>query len=63
MNRQDIIVVGGGIIGVTTAYELAHRGHRTTLLEARDGIALETTYANGAGGLTEIDPELYRATR
>lgn len=48
MSEQDIIVVGGGVIGVTTAYELASRGYRTTLVEARKGLALETSYANGA---------------
>jgi D-amino-acid dehydrogenase len=48
MSGQDVIVVGGGVIGITTAYELASRGCRTTLLEAREGLASETTYANGA---------------
>jgi D-amino-acid dehydrogenase len=31
--EPDVIVVGGGAIGVTAAYELARRGLRTTLLE------------------------------
>jgi sarcosine oxidase subunit beta len=34
----DIIVIGGGISGTATAYELSKRGHRVTLLE-RDAIA------------------------
>jgi sarcosine oxidase subunit beta len=29
----DIVVVGGGITGTSTAYQLAQRGHRVTLLE------------------------------
>ncbi|MBA2759954.1 MAG: FAD-binding oxidoreductase [Chloroflexia bacterium] len=34
--RPDVIIVGGGISGVATAWELAHHGVRTTLLEAGD---------------------------
>lgn len=48
MEKRHVIVVGGGIIGVTTAYELARQGFQTTLIEAREGVALETSYANGA---------------
>lgn len=33
---QDIIVIGGGISGTATAYELATRGARVTLLERGD---------------------------
>jgi D-amino-acid dehydrogenase len=47
MNRKDVIVVGGGVIGVTSAYEFARRGCRTTLIEARSGVGLETSHANG----------------
>jgi len=32
----DVIVVGGGIVGASSAYYLAERGFRVTLLEARD---------------------------
>src|SRR5436853_4441445 len=31
--EPDVVVVGGGAIGVSAAYELARRGLRTTLLE------------------------------
>ena len=44
---MKIVVVGAGIIGVTTAYELATRGHEVTLLDGRGGAGLETSYANG----------------
>ena len=47
MSQPEIIVVGGGIIGVTTAYEFARRGLKTTLLEANENVGLETTHANG----------------
>lgn len=45
---QRVIVVGGGLSGVVTAYELVHLGYDTLLLEQREGIALETSYANGS---------------
>lgn len=48
MRKSDIIVIGGGLAGVTSAYELAERGHSVELLEAREGVALETSYANGS---------------
>ena len=33
---MHIIVVGGGIIGATTAHACLRRGHEVTLLEAGD---------------------------
>lgn len=44
---RSAIVIGGGIIGVTTAWYLAERGVAVTLLERREASALETSYANG----------------
>ena len=35
--EPDIVVIGAGVIGLTTAYELAKRGHGVTLLE-RDAV-------------------------
>jgi len=41
------IVLGAGIIGVTTAFELARDGHYVTVIERREDVALETSFANG----------------
>ena len=41
-----IAVVGAGIIGVTTAYELAVDGHQVTVFERRGAVAEETSFAN-----------------
>lgn len=41
------IVVGAGIAGVSTAYELALRGVEVTLIDQREGAGLGTSYANG----------------
>jgi D-amino-acid dehydrogenase len=45
---SKFIVVGGGLAGVATAYELVRRGHETTLIERHQGVGLEASYANGA---------------
>ena len=44
---RTALVIGGGLIGVSTAWYLAERGILVTLLERREGSALETSYANG----------------
>ena len=41
------IVLGGGVIGTTTAYYLAKLGHEVHLVDRQDGVALETSFANG----------------
>ena len=40
------LVLGGGVVGVTTAYFLAKAGHEVTVLEEQDGLGLEATAAN-----------------
>lgn len=42
-----VLVLGAGVIGVTTAYQLALRGHEVTVIERRDALAAEASYANG----------------
>lgn len=41
-----IAVIGAGIVGVTTAYELAHDGHEVTVFERRGAVAEEASFAN-----------------
>ena len=49
---MHVLVLGGGVIGATAAYELASDGHQVTLLERQPGPALETSFANAG----EISP-------
>lgn len=41
-----VLVMGGGIVGVTTAYQLLQDGHEVVLIERREGVALETSWGN-----------------
>jgi D-amino-acid dehydrogenase len=43
---MKIVVMGGGVIGVTTAYELARDGHAVTVLDRQSQAASETSFAN-----------------
>ncbi|NIE76298.1 FAD-dependent oxidoreductase [Pantoea sp. Ap-967] len=44
---QRVTVIGGGVIGLATAYALVRAGLSVVLVEARDSLALATSYANG----------------
>jgi D-amino-acid dehydrogenase len=43
-----VLVLGGGVIGITTAWFLARDSHEVTVVEREQGVALGTSYANGA---------------
>ncbi len=47
-----VLVLGGGVIGVTSAWYLAQAGHEVTLVDRQPGPALETSFANAG----EISP-------
>jgi D-amino-acid dehydrogenase len=40
------LVLGGGVVGVTTAYFLAKAGHEVTILDEKDGLGLEASAGN-----------------
>jgi D-amino-acid dehydrogenase len=49
---MKVIVMGAGVVGVTTAYYLAKAGVEVTVVDRQPGVALETSFANAG----EISP-------
>ena len=45
---MKVIVLGGGIIGISTAWYLLDQGHEVTVVDRQPDAALETSFANGA---------------
>lgn len=45
--KRDVTVIGGGVIGLATAYALVREGLSVDLVEARDSLASATSFANG----------------
>lgn len=44
---MKIIVLGSGVIGVTTAWYLREAGHEVTVVDRQPGPAMETSFGNG----------------
>lgn len=59
-SQPSIAVIGAGITGVTTAYNLAKRGARVTLFDAHPYAAMETSFANG-GQLSASNAEVWNS--
>ncbi|HKT65869.1 MAG TPA: D-amino acid dehydrogenase [Burkholderia sp.] len=41
-----VVILGSGVVGVASAYYLAHAGHEVTVIDREAGPALETSFAN-----------------
>jgi D-amino-acid dehydrogenase len=49
---MKILILGSGVIGVTSAWYLAEAGHEVTVIDRQPGPALETSFANAG----EVSP-------
>jgi D-amino-acid dehydrogenase len=45
---MQVVILGAGIIGVSTAWHLLQRGHTVTIVDRQPDAALETSFANAA---------------
>ncbi len=43
---MHVLILGGGVVGVASAYYLAKADHQVTLVERQPGVGLETSFAN-----------------
>lgn len=53
---MQIVIIGAGLAGVTSAWYLQQAGHKVKIIERREGPALEASYANG-GQISVSHPE------
>lgn len=42
-----VSIIGGGVIGLASAYALVRAGYEVTVIDARDSLGSETSFANG----------------
>jgi sarcosine oxidase, subunit beta len=47
--KTDAVIIGGGIVGCSTAYYLAKKGLQVVVLEKNAGVGLEASGRNGGG--------------
>ena len=55
---KHMVVIGGGMTGVTSAYALVKQGFQVTLVDKNRYVAMETSYANG-GQLSASNAEVW----
>ena len=44
---QRVCIIGGGVIGLTTAYALVRQGLQVDLIDAQPDLARQASFANG----------------
>ncbi|MDC0456821.1 D-amino acid dehydrogenase [Alphaproteobacteria bacterium] len=57
---KNIAIVGAGITGVTTAYQLLERGYNVSVFDKNRYAAMETSFANG-GQLSACNAEVWNS--
>ena len=57
---KKIAIIGAGITGVTTAYQLLERGYEVSVFDKNRYAAMETSFANG-GQLSACNAEVWNS--
>ncbi|MCG8651976.1 MAG: phytoene desaturase family protein [Pirellulales bacterium] len=57
-NTRDVVVVGGGLAGLSSACVLAARGHRVTLLDKNDWVGGKAAVHHAAGFRFDMGPTI-----
>ncbi|GAB3956223.1 hypothetical protein GCM10027614_67770 [Micromonospora vulcania] len=58
----SVVILGGGIAGLTTAYELGKAGYKCTIIEARHRVGGRNLTIRGGDVETDLDGHTQRAT-
>ncbi|NBO95810.1 MAG: FAD-dependent oxidoreductase, partial [Betaproteobacteria bacterium] len=58
LKSKQLLIIGGGVTGITAAYALAKLGIKVTVLERHRYPAMETSFANG-GQLSASNAEVW----
>src|SRR5690242_9705138 len=63
MNQEQVVVVGGGLAGLSCAVALADQGLRVTVLEAARGLGgRASSWTNAAtGDVVDIGPHIFHS--
>jgi D-amino-acid dehydrogenase len=57
---MEVLIMGGGVIGITTAYYLSKHGYKVTIIEKNSELAQESSFSNGGHlGYSSITPGEY----
>ncbi len=59
-HRKSVAVIGAGVTGITTAYNLVRRGFAVTVFDRHPYPAMETSFANG-GQLSASNAEVWNS--
>ena len=44
---MKVLILGAGVVGVSSAWYLSKAGHEVTVIDRQPGAGLETSFANG----------------
>jgi D-amino-acid dehydrogenase len=54
---MNVVVLGAGVVGTTSAWFLCERGHDVTVIERQQAAAMETSFANGGQvSVSHVEP-------